>query len=67
MADTVVVQPSDQSDSSAVTMILGIIVILALVIGGVYLYRHNGIRAANPGTNINVTLPVGGGTGGATQ
>ncbi len=48
-------------------MILGIIVILALVIGGVYLYRHNGIRAANPGTNINVTLPVGGGTGGATQ
>jgi hypothetical protein len=67
MAETVVVQPANQSDNSAVVMILGIIVIVALVIGGVYIYRHNGVRAASPATNINVTLPVGGGTGAANQ
>ncbi|MDB5238048.1 MAG: hypothetical protein JWM46_318 [Candidatus Kaiserbacteria bacterium] len=68
MADTVVVdRGSNSQDNSAVGMVLALIVVLALVIGGVYLYRHGGARAANPGTNINVTLPAAGSSGGTTQ
>lgn len=69
MAETVVVQPAGQ-DNGAMTMVFGAIIVLALIIGGIYLYRHSGANgaAAAPGANINVTLPTGSGdSGGATQ
>ena len=63
MAETVVVQPNSQDSSGGAAWIALAIIVVALVVGGVYMYRHGRAPAATGGTNINVTLP---GTGGNT-
>lgn len=70
MADTVITNtPAQSSDSGAgaVGMVVALIMLAALIIGGVYVYRNGGIGGADE-TNINVTLPVPGTgeTGGTT-
>lgn len=72
MADTIVNTPAPQSDSSA-GWVVAIIILLAVIAGGVYAYRAGmfGSRAAPDTTNINVTipnpLPSGGGDEAPTQ
>lgn len=70
MADTIVTNSPGNSDSGA-GMVVGLILVLLVVVGGIFLYQRGAFRAAAPagGTNINVTIPnpTAGGTGGTTQ
>lgn len=59
MADTVITNtPTPSSDNSA-GWIVAVLILLAVVGGGVYAYRTGlfGGRAAPDTTNINVTIP----------
>jgi len=67
MADTIVNTPGSSQDSGAAAWALAIVVILAVLIGGFFLLRrvNPGVpNTGDPGTNINVTVPSTGGTGG---
>ena len=71
MADTIVTNSPGNSDSGA-GMVVGLILVLLVVVGGIFLYQRGAFRGAAPaGTNINVTVPnptAGGtGAGAATQ
>ncbi|MEK7156183.1 MAG: hypothetical protein AAB790_00035 [Patescibacteria group bacterium] len=69
MADTIVTN-SPGNDSGAVGMVIAFVILLAVVVGGVVLFRNGTFNNNNtqPDTNINVTIPTPtGGTGGATQ
>lgn len=68
MADTIVNTPASNNDSGAAGWFIAIIILLAVIAGGFYVYR-NGIGRAAPGaTNINVTVPnpIGGGDAGGS-
>jgi len=70
MADTIVTNSPGQSDSGAAGMVIALIILVAVVVGGVVLFRNGAFnnQAAEPDTNINVTIPTPtGGNGGATQ
>ena len=70
MADTIVTNSPGQSDSGAAGMVIALIILVAVVVGGVVLFRNGAFnnQAAQPDTNINVTIPTPtGGAGGATQ
>jgi hypothetical protein len=72
MADTVITNtPGTRSvddSGNATAWVVGLIIILALLIGGYALYRNGGRFApAGGGTNIQVTVPSGSnGSGGGT-
>ena len=69
MADTIITNTPerDTSDSSAVGIVLALIVLAVVVIGGIYLYRHGSIGVPNTGgTNINVTVPGADNSGGSS-
>ncbi len=67
MADTIITNtPEGRDGSGAAGMVLAVIVIIALIVGGFFLYRHGAPGVPNTGsTNVNVSLPAGGGSGGA--
>ena len=70
MADTIVTNSPGQSDIGAVGMVIAFIILLAVVGGGVVLFRNGAFnnQAAQPDTNINVTIPTPtGGNGGTAQ
>ncbi len=68
MAETVIVQPGSQDSSSAAGWAAVAVIVIALIIGGIYVYRHGGMRSQDTGgTNINVNLPDVGGSGGDTS
>lgn len=78
MADTIVNTPGTRDDTGSNTlgMVAALLIILALIIGGVLFFRSaGGVGIPNTGTDINVTVPnptdgaggVDGGTGGITQ
>ncbi|HEY4488536.1 MAG TPA: hypothetical protein VJB97_03385 [Candidatus Paceibacterota bacterium] len=67
MADTIVHTDRDRTNDSAVGWFVGLIALLALVIGGILWYRSATPGIPNTGDDINVTIPVptdGGGTDG---
>jgi len=66
MADTIVNTPSQ--DSGTAGWAVAVIILLAVIVGGFLWYRSHGAAApAQPGANINVTIPAptSGATGGA--
>ncbi len=74
MADTIVNTPGpSNNDGSSAGWFVAVIILLAVIAGGVYVYRNGIGRAPAPDTtNINVTVPnpLGGGDtsgGGAGQ
>jgi len=70
MADTIVTNSPGQSDSNAVGMVIAFIILLAVIVGGIVLFRNGAFnnQAAQPDTNINVTIPTPtGGNGGTAQ
>lgn len=70
MADTIVTSSPAQNDSGAVGMVIAFVILLAVVVGGVVLFRNGTFNNNNtqPDTNINVTIPTPtGGNGGAAQ
>lgn len=70
MADTIVTNSPGQSDSGAVGMVIALIILLAVVVGGVFLFRSGALNKNNAptDTNINVTIPTPtGGNGGSAQ
>ena len=65
MADTAINTPSSDGTGAA-GMVVALIALVAIVVGGLLLFRYGGFAAPaqQDGTNINVTLPAGtGGTG----
>ena len=68
MADTIVNTPNGNNDSGSAGWFVAVIILLAVIAGGFYVYRHGAGGTAAPGTtNINVTVPAGGANGGAAQ
>lgn len=71
MADTIVTNSPDRAtDNTAAAWAIAVVVILAVIVGAVFLYRNTSPGVPNTGNDINVTLPTDsgtGGTGGATQ
>ncbi len=63
MADTIVNTPAPSNDSGAAGWVVAIIILLAVIAGGYYVYRNGMGRAAPGTTNINVSVPnpIGGG------
>ena len=64
----VVNNPSGTTDegSNAAGLIISLAIVVVLVLGAIYLLPRIAERAApaaNPGANINVTLPTGGDSG----
>jgi len=59
MADTIVTNTPATSDNSAAGWIVALVIIIAVIVGGIYFYRHGIFGAATPAstTNINVTVP----------
>ena len=76
MADTTIVNTPASSDSGAAGWIVALIVLIAVIVGGFFLYRSyahatHATPAPAGNTNINVTVPtpaptVGGTSGGTT-
>jgi len=71
MADTIVTNSPGQGDSSAIGMVIALIILVAVVVGGIVMYQrgffNNGPQPADT-TNINVTIPTPtGGNGGTAQ
>lgn len=68
MADTIVNTPGPSNDSGSAGWFVAVIILIAVILGGFYLYRHGVGRAPAGTTNINVSLPTGGNSsGGAGQ
>ncbi len=72
MADTIVTNtPGTTNSDSAAGWVVALIVLAAIVIGGLIWYRSGAPVPAGGGTNINVSVPTPsagtGGTGGAAQ
>jgi hypothetical protein len=68
MADTIVNTPAPSNDSGAAGWMVAIIILLAVLAGGFYVYRYGIGRAPAPDTtNINVTVPNPLGGGGAPE
>jgi hypothetical protein len=60
MADTIITNsPEKSGGDSGAGWFVAIIILIAVIVGGIILYRHGGFGSAAPssGTNINVTVP----------
>ncbi len=66
MADTIVTNSPGTNDSSAVGMVVALIILVAIVVGGIVMYQRGFFNMSQPAdtTNINVTLPTPTGSGG---
>ncbi len=66
MADTIVTNSPGTNDSSAVGMLVALIILVAIVVGGIVMYQRGFFNGAAPSdtTNINVTVPTPTGSGG---
>ena len=72
MADTIITNSPDRGtvaqDNGAVGLVVAILVVLALIVLGLFFFRHGAPGVPNTGsTNVNVSLPSGGGTDGGTS
>jgi len=60
MADTIITNSPERNDGDGgAGWVVALVIIIAVVVGGVILYRRGAFRTAAPAssTNINVTLP----------
>jgi cell division protein YceG involved in septum cleavage len=62
MADTIITNTPDKgSGDSGAGWAVAVVILIAVVVGGIILYKKGAFRS-NPssnGTNINVTIPAG--------
>ena len=61
MADTIITNsPERNTGDGGSGWIVALVIIIAVVVGGVILYRRGAFRAVTPAstTNINVTIPT---------
>lgn len=68
MADTIITNTPDRGGDSAAGWVVALIVLAAVIVGGIYVYRHGIPSRAAPqgGTNINVSVPLPGSNSGDT-
>ena len=59
MADTIITNSPEKSDGCGAGWVVALVIIIAVVVGGIVLYRRGAFRAAATAsnTNINVTVP----------
>lgn len=61
MADTIITNSPDAKDSGAAAgWVVALVIVIAVVVGGIVLYQNGAFRAVAPATestNINVTVP----------
>jgi hypothetical protein len=67
MADTIITNTPGQNDSGSGGWVVAVVILLAVIAGGFIWYRYYRHVPAPSTTNINVTIPTGTATGGATQ
>lgn len=62
MADTIINTPSPNNSDSSAGWVVALVVILAVVVGGIVLYQKGYFAAPSQPdtTNINVTIPTPG-------
>lgn len=56
MADTIITNEKG-GDSGSAGWVVALVIIIAIVVGGVLLYRSGAFKGGANDTNINVTLP----------
>ena len=59
MADTIITNSPERNDGNGgAGWVVALVIIIAVVVGGIVLYRRGAFRAAAPASNtINVTIP----------
>lgn len=68
MADTIVTNTPGTSDNSTAGWVVALIILVAVIVGGIYIYRNDMVASTTPAattgttgtpatTNINVTVP----------
>ena len=58
MADTIITNSPERDGSGGAGWVVALVIIIAVVVGGIVLYRRGAFRAAAPASNnINVTIP----------
>lgn len=60
MADTIVTNSPGTGDSSAAGWVVALVIVVAIVAGGIVLYQNGAFNGAGSAdtTNINVTVPT---------
>jgi len=60
MADTIVTNSPGTSDSSAAGWAVALVIVIAVVVGGIVMYQRGMFNTPAPSdtTNINVTIPT---------
>ncbi len=58
MADTIVTNTPGTSEGGSAGWMVALIILLAVIAGGVFLYRRGILDVPSRTTNINVTLPT---------
>lgn len=60
MADTIVTNSPGTTDSNAVGTVIALIVLIAVIAGGIVLFQRGVFNMSKPAdtTNINVTIPT---------
>jgi len=58
MADTIITNSPERDGSGGAGWVVALVIIIAVVVGGIVLYRRGAFRTAAPASNtINVTIP----------
>jgi hypothetical protein len=58
MADTIITNSPERDGSGGAGWVVALVIIIAIVVGGIVLYRRGAFRAAAPASStINVTIP----------
>ena len=60
MADTIITNSPERDGDGGAGWVVALVIIIAVVVGGIVLYRRGVFRAVAPAgnTNINVTVPT---------
>ena len=58
MADTIITNSPERNDGDGgAGWVVALVIIIAVVVGGIVLYRRGAFRAAPASSTINVTIP----------
>jgi hypothetical protein len=58
MADTIITNSPEKDGSGGAGWVVALVIIIAVVVGGIVLYRRGAFRAVAPASStINVTIP----------